>query len=466
MLSCRIVRLLIGGVGILTAACGGSKATAPTPGATLIITVTQPPGARPLIVISGPTTNNLLYAAEVLGTDTLRGLAAGTYRVVSATATTVDPIATPTDTGNILGDSLTLAVNDTGRVTVTFSARPGAGDLWVFGGSAGHGTAVGYTSGELLAQSAPGLTLSVADAYAVFDTSGNLWVASPGTNTVSEYTLAQLVGGGTPTPATTISGGALSGPDGLAFDRLAGLWVANGTGNTLVHYTAAQLQAGGSPAPDVVLSSTALQHPGLLAFDVYGKLWVPNAGNNTVVAFSANALGATATVSPATTLSAAAGSLSSPQSLAFDQPGNLWVANGASATIVVYSYTQQLSGGGLTPTVTYTLPANLGSPSAIAFDNSGDLWGLSVAGSSLFEYSAAQIGTGGATAPAAMLAVGANPHTIALDPVPDGYPISGPHVVPTGRLRGPGRTGQGTTSPSSLSRSEIRTPRVTGAGAR
>jgi len=428
----RIVRRVVSALAAFLAACGGSSSTAPSPSATLVVTLAQPPGASPLVVISGP--NN--YAVEVLGTDTLRGLAAGTYSVVSATATTQDPIVTPTDTGVVSGSPVTVAVNDTAALSITFNRVAGAGNLWVIGGSAGHGTATGYTGSQLLANAPAGLSAGIADGVAVFDTAGNLWVASPSGNSISEYTRPQLVQGGTPTPVTTITGGGLSGPDGLAFDRVAGLWVANGGGNTLVHYSAAQLAAGGAPTPDVVLSSAALSQPTGLGFDAFGTLWVPNATANTVIGFSAGQLAATGSPAPAVTINASAGSLASPQGVAFDQTGNLWVANATSSTIVRFSYAQQLSTGSPTPTLVFTLPAGTGSPSSIAFDNSGDLWGTSIAGSALFQYSAPQITSGAAASPASTISVPPTPRTVALDPVPDGLPVSGPKTL-AAKLKGP-----------------------------
>jgi hypothetical protein len=103
---------------------------------------------------------------------------------------------------------------------------------------------------------------------------------------------------------------------------------------------------------------------------------------------------------------------------------------------VEYSYTQQLAGDSLTPILVFTLPAAVAAPTSIAFDNSGDLWGTSLTGSALFEYSATQIVSGGASTPAATIAVPAGPRTVALDPVPSGLPVSGPHLL-AHKLKGP-----------------------------
>ena len=52
-----------------------------------------------------------------------------------------------------------------------------------------------------------------------FDTSGNLYVANYGNNTVSKFAP------GSTTPTATLTG--LSGPDALAFDASGNLYVAN-----------------------------------------------------------------------------------------------------------------------------------------------------------------------------------------------------------------------------------------------
>jgi sugar lactone lactonase YvrE len=98
--------------------------------------------------------------------------------------------------------------------------------------------------------------------------------------TLVEYTPAQLAHSGAPTPAVTISstGGtstgtgpaSLSAPSGLELDTTGNLWVANTGNDSLVEYTPAQLAHSGAPAPADTIAGTAtgLDGPNGLAIAV------------------------------------------------------------------------------------------------------------------------------------------------------------------------------------------------------
>jgi len=189
---------------------------------------------------------------------------------------------------------------------------------------------------------------------------------------------------------------------------------------------AAQLVAGGTTTPAVTLTGSALNRPARMSFDAYGDLWVPNAGASTVVAYAPADLATSGAPTPAVTLSAAAGSLDTPSAVAFDQQGNLWVANTGGNSIVSFARISQLATGSPAPAEILDVPAATGGPSAFAFDNSGDLWVISAATSSLLEYTAQQISafTGGTPSTIVPLASGAV--SVAFDPPPNGVPVVGP----------------------------------------
>ena len=380
-------------------------------------------------MLSGPNS----YAVDVQGTDTLRGLDSGTYVLSNDTATASDAIVTPLYVGSVIGSPATIAVAETARMSASFTVLPGSGQLWIGGVTGGSGVLSGFTSTQLTGTGVPGTTLSAAGGDALFDATGNLWVADSAANTIVEYPAAGLATSGAPTASVTITSAGLNGPVGLIFDRLGDLWVTNPASNTLVQYSAAQLVAGGNLTPAVTVTRAALNAPARIAFDTYGNLWVPNAGSNTVVAFAPAQLTSTDTTSPRITLSATGGSLAGPRAVAFDESGNLWVANATGNTIVAYDYAHQLHSGSPTPVITFALPGTSNGPSVLAFDNSGDLWGISATGSNLFEYSAQQISAYGAAAPVYTVVLSNRPTSLAFDPRPDGIPLVGP----TGRrLRG------------------------------
>jgi len=406
--------------------CGSKSPTTPNPltTGTLIVTVPPPTGTTAFAAVGGPGN----YAVFVTGTDTLTGLAAGTYTLSDAVATLNAPIVTPFYASTIIGSPITITVADTGRMSATFGLLPGTGQLWVGSTNGGSSVVAAYTSTQLTTDAPAGLTLSVAGSYALFDATSNLWVADSSTNTIVEYPAAVLGASGTPTPAVSITSSALSGPVGLAFDRLGDLWVANTGANTVVEFTAAQLAAGGSLTPSTTLSSSALNGPGRISFDAYGNLWVPNTGSNTVVAFSPSQLVKDSAGAVMITLSANGASLAGPAAVAFDEQGDLWVANAAGNTIVAFANVAQTTSGSPTPALTFVVPVASGGPATLAFDNSGDLWAISATSSSVIEYTAQQIAAYGASAPALTMQVANGPVSLAFDPPPNGIPVVGPQI--------------------------------------
>ena len=395
--------------------CHKSGATSPTVAAetsgTLIVTVTPPTSTLVNITVLGPAALNILLA----GTDTLIDLGAGTYTVSSASAASRDEVVSTVYTGVVTGSPVAVTIGDTSRTSVAYTPRPGTGGLWVASGNGGSPIAAQFTSGELRAGQSAGVTLSVADAYEVFDANGDLWIANHAGNTLTEYLSTQLAASSTPAAAVTISGSGLAGPDGMAFDPSGNLWVSNSTGNTVVEYTAQQLASSGSPTPNVTISGGGLSAPARLSLDVYGNLWVPNAGSSTVAQYSAAQLLVGGNLTPAISFTAESGS---------------------NGTIVEYGPGQLLSGGAATPVATLTVVAGGVSFSALAFDNSGDLWTTSVSSAQLLEFTADQVVAAGTQAPGVTLAVGATPNSVAFNPAPDGLPIVSPSASRIARARG------------------------------
>jgi DNA-binding beta-propeller fold protein YncE len=128
--------------------------------------------------------------------------------------------------------------------------------------------------------------------------------------------------------------------------------------------------------------------------------------------------------------------LAGPRAIAFDQQGNLWVANTTGNTFVKFGNSDQTVSGSPKPDEILTIPAAVGSPAGFAFDNSGNLWAFGSATSSLIEYTAAQINTGGASQPSFTIAVASHPVSMVLDPPPNGLPLVGPQTARVNK--GPG----------------------------
>jgi hypothetical protein len=119
------------------------------------------------------------------------------------------------------------------------------------------------------------------------------------TNFVREFSEAQLAvlgASSSPAPAVTFSSPSSHGNVDLAFDGSGNLWVANsgadGPGNTLagnvLEFPARSLLPGGKLAPSAIVPVGGLANPTALAFDDAGDLWVADSGNGNVAEIPAS----------------------------------------------------------------------------------------------------------------------------------------------------------------------------------
>jgi|GEM_PF-713220 len=251
-----------------------------------------------------------------------------------------------------------------------------SGNEWV--SSRTTNTLRSYTPSQITSSGSPTATVTISASPTgdslfsptglAFDSGGNLWVANFGNSTVVKYGAAQLMATGSPAPSVIIRAIAdsLLRPIALAFDSGGNLWVSNSSdfSNTIVEFTPAQLDSTGSPVPSVTISATAasLSRPFGLAFDGSGSLWVTNFGNSTVVKFTSPQLASTGSPAPSVILSANA--LNGPSALAFDNGGNLWVVNTTAQTLVQFGTSQLGASGAPAPAVTIS---SLGFTDVAAF---------------------------------------------------------------------------------------------------
>ena len=221
-----------------------------------------------------------------------------------------------------------------------------------------------------------------------FDSAGNLWVADPGYYRVEEFKApfsfgeaASVVLGqdnftaknfpneptcppdcGQPTAAT------LNSPNDVAFDSAGNLWVADRSDYRISEFTppfsngqAAALTVGGACAIfGQELGSNCMSVVDFIAFDHNGMLWASDTGNGRVLGFpSPFSTGENATIvlgEPdfATTYgvqaNATQSNLVSPEGMAFDSSGNLWVADDGLNRVVAFP--ASTSGGSTTTSTT------------------------------------------------------------------------------------------------------------------
>jgi sugar lactone lactonase YvrE len=134
-----------------------------------------------------------------------------------------------------------------------------------------------------------------------FDSTGNLYAANVGDDTISKFNSS----GAYLSNITT----NLNGPIGLAFDSTGNLYAAN-----LYNSTISKFNSSGAYLSNI---TTNLNGPIDLAFDSSDNLYAANYNNNSISKFD----------SAGTFLSQINSNLSNPAGLAFDSSGNLYAAN-------------------------------------------------------------------------------------------------------------------------------------------
>ena len=390
------------------------------------MTITAPTGTTPSVVVAGPQS----YNKTVTSTTTLTGLPAGSYTVSAATVLGHDSIVPAAYVATVTGSPASLTASATATATVTYAVRPGSGAAWVVGGfpyvNGGiPNAAQSYSAAQLRATGAPTpvttLTLATTASYntdasdAVFDSAGNLWIANQNSNTVVEFTPAQLATSGAPTPAVTITMPSDSaGPIALRFDAHHNLWVVNQWAGTIIELTPAQLVSG-TVSPTVTIHDGPPEHANLqngnnpegLAIDAAGNLWVAQQFLGTVIEYSAAQLTASGSPTPVVTLAptlfnpSSDSSVVAPVGLTFDSQGNLWVSGLGVYEIAASALT---TSGSPAAAKWFTPPRGphgfYALITGVTFDDSGNLWFSGFDFGIIGEYTAAQVAAGGDPAPA------------------------------------------------------------------
>jgi hypothetical protein len=174
-----------------------------------------------------------------------------------------------------------------------------------------------------------------------------------------------------------------------------GLWIANGS--NVVEYNPSQLSGSGATAPHVSINSAVFGTPQGVAFDPNGNLWVLDpagmingAATPALFEFSAAQLAALATDNapdPVATITSAF--LKTPRQAVIDALGNAWITDPGANAVVIYTAAQlaQTGTNAIPPAVLMT-SGQFNGPSGIAFDSAGDMWiannGLSAAAADQF----------------------------------------------------------------------------------
>ncbi|HMO00301.1 MAG TPA: hypothetical protein PKD59_12890 [Miltoncostaeaceae bacterium] len=209
-----------------------------------------------------------------------------------------------------------------------------------------------------------------------FDSRGNVWVTNnfqpPGTGP-GLYTVA-LDPTGAPRLGGAVGGGGVMGNWwGIAIDHQDRVWLGNFTGADPTPFTSPDFTGGNAAslftADGVPLSGAtgitagALQAPQGIAVDQRGNVWIANHVGGTVTMYPGG--------DPRQARVITGGGLFKPFAVEVDGRGNVWVGNGAIDADVKGSLTRISPDG--QPTGPFVID-RMRSPQGIAIDSGGDLW--------------------------------------------------------------------------------------------
>ncbi len=209
-----------------------------------------------------------------------------------------------------------------------------------------------------------------------FDSQGNIWVTNnfqpPGTGP-GLYTVA-LDPTGAPRLGGAVGGGGIMGNWwGIAVDQQDRVWLSNFTGDDPASFTSPDF-TGGNAASLFTRDGTALSGPGGItagnlqapqgiAVDQRGNVWIANHVGNTVTMYPGGDPGQARVIT--------GGGLYKPFAVEVDGRGTVWVGNGAIDADVKGSLTR-ISPDGV-PAGPFVFD-RMRSPQGMAIDSGGDLW--------------------------------------------------------------------------------------------
>jgi len=294
--------------------------------------------------------------------DGVIGQADFTNNTSGATATTFNlPIGVAVDSS---GNVWVADYNNNRVLEFAAPSTNGASAIKVFG----QPDFTSHTAGTLAAAN----NLNKPWAMA-FDSADNLWVADTQSNRVLEYNATTISNwaSGTASSADKVLGQpdftsssnnsgewGLSYPMGLSFNNVDDLWVADQNNNRVLRFRAADLAswtAGEASSATFVLgqatlatnlsgtTATKLAAPYDVKVDASGNVWVADTNNHRVLEYAVPTTGANATlvlgqaVFTTGTAGISATTMDTPESIAVDASGNVWVADSHNNRMLQYA---------------------------------------------------------------------------------------------------------------------------------
>ena len=248
---------------------------------------------------------------------------------------------------NMSGNTVTK-LNSSGTVIGTYAAGPAPysmaidifGNVWVVNQLQNTVTELNSTGGLLVTYTVGSMPFGIA-----IDASGNIWVANNGSNNVTEINASKGIIG-------TYTVGSL--PAGIAIDASDNVWVGNGCDNTVTKLAPTGITIGTYPVAPPSTSGCSNMR---VAIDPSGNVWAAWVNIGTATTSGITKLSANGLTIGTYTLTA------SPESIAIDSSGNVWVIVSSSQII-------ELNASG----VMIGAYSFAFSPSGIAIDSYGNVW--------------------------------------------------------------------------------------------
>jgi hypothetical protein len=290
----------------------------------------------------------------------------------------VDPITGGGFTGGGLSGPYAIAIDGSGNAWITNSGFGSTGQsVTELNGSTGAPISgpSGYTGGGL--KNPEGISV---------DASGYIWVANAGDGSVTQlYGSNAPVGH---SPGDAISGangytnGGLDAPVAIAIDNSGYVWVADLFGNDTAELNGSAPPSG-SPGDNLSGSSGytggGQSAPTAVAIDASGYVWIANLDNSVSELYGSSAVSPNNPgdgISPSSGY-VADGNMNGPSGIAIDGGGNVWIANQGASVYELYgsnAVSPNNPGDAISGPNGYTGGGVLGSPQGIAVDGSGDVW--------------------------------------------------------------------------------------------
>jgi len=343
--------------------------------------------ATPIATIGGPSTGlsspdgiAVDYSGKIYVADN-----SGSVFVYSAGSNgNAAPIATITGGNTSLNSPGGIVLDSSGKIyVVDYDNNTSAACVYVY---PALGSSTGLLN-ESPTATISGSNAGMYQAQAIaLDSSGKIYVVDPNISSLFVYpALGSSTGLLNESPIATISGSntGLSWPQGIALDSSGKIYMTNevGYGSVLV-YPALGSNTGllnEAPTATVGGSNTGLSYPYGIALDSSGNIDVVDNGSNSVTVYPA--LGSSTGLlneAPSATISTTITTgLGSPQGIALDSSGNIYVVDdgsggGSPAGVFVYPAG---SNANAAPIATISgSSTSLSSPQGVAVDSSGKIY--------------------------------------------------------------------------------------------